>query len=122
LLSDFLEGIGASFKITAYEKTPSGAKKKSTKIEKVFNPGGKNFINLSLGGHNRSIIVIESCTSNLQITKVQDTSVKPHVELKTSLTQKGLDVTSYRSGKIIDIDTISYSGDTRKTTEIRIDK
>jgi hypothetical protein len=77
---------------------------------------------LSEGGITREIIRIENETPNCHILKVQDPTTNPPKKLSGATKRSGLDVSGFPSGQEIEVITMNYSGDTEKTTKIRLDK
>jgi hypothetical protein len=122
VITDFLQGIGGVFKISAYSLKKGRIDKKS-KIEKRINYGpGITPFDLSGGGIDREVIFIEACTSNLSITSVSDTHYRPARILKSATKKSGENISKYANNYEIDIEYMSYSGDTRIVTQIRLDK
>ncbi len=123
VFTDFIQGIGGQFVIDAYQVTSTGRKDNKTKISKTI-PYGSGIIpfDLSTGGITRELICIQSTSSNLYLLSVSDFNHKPTVELKHALTQKGENVGKFPNNYEIDIIYMSYSGDTKRVTQIRLDK
>lgn len=122
VFTDYIQGIGGSFKISAY-KSNNGRIDKKTKYEKIV-PYASGMIpfDLSTGGISRDVIMIENLTNNIYILGVRDTNVKPAIELKYATTKKGENISSLKNNYEIDIEYMSYSGDTKRVTPIRLDK
>jgi len=123
ILTDFIQGIGGSFTIEAYKLNAKGGIDKKSKIDMVI-PYGSGMLpfDLSAGGINREIIMIKPNSSNIYIQSVSDFNHKPTVEFKQALTKKGENVRSLPNNYEIDVIYMSYSGDTRRQTQIRLDK
>jgi len=123
VFTDFIQGIGGNFIIEAYALTHSGRIDKKSKIEKIIPYGsGITPFDLSSGGIKRELIKIKSLTSNVYIQSVSDFNHKPTIELRGALTNKGENISSLPDNYEIDIIYMSYSGDTRRQTQIRFDK
>jgi hypothetical protein len=122
ILTDFLQGIGGNIKMSAY-KSNSGRIDKKTKIEKIIPFGsGVTPFDLSAGDISRDIISIENISSNIYINSVRDLNHRPAHELKKALTKKGENISSFPDHYEIDIEYMAYSGDSKKVTQIRLDK
>jgi hypothetical protein len=123
VLSDFLQGIGGSFTIEAYKSLPHGGIDKKTKIEMVISSNsGMIPFDLSVGSITRDIIKIRSNTSNIFIQSVSDFHYRPAVEFKQAHKSKGEYIGNLPNNYEIDVIFMSYSGDTRKQIQIRLDR
>jgi hypothetical protein len=123
LLTDYLSGIGATLKLTAWDITPAGKRNKNSIHPYTFSPSaGVLPINLSIQDISRGKISIESITSNLIITDVRDGTRKPPIHYKDAATKKGQDVRIFPDEQEIEVEVISYSGDTRRVVTLRLDK
>jgi hypothetical protein len=119
ILTDFLQGVQAYIKVTAYKKTPSGKKSQRDKYEVIIPPGSALVpFNLSYNGIHREIIDIETVSVNTYIFDVMDPNHLVHKRLST----KNLDISSFPNEYQINIHTMHYSGDTVKVTPLRLDK
>jgi hypothetical protein len=123
ILTDFIQGIGGSFTIEAYKLTKNGRIDKKTKVEMVV-PYGSGMLpfDLSVGGITREVIMIKPNSSNIYIQSVSDFNHKPTVEFKQALTRKGENISGLPNNYEIDVIYMSYSGDTRRQTQIRLDR
>ena len=123
LVTDFLQGVNASIKITAYPKTSAGRLSNRNEYTKYFTPGsGLIPFDTRSGDVIRDIIRIESDSPNCSIVKVHDPNVLLNSSLDNAKKRSGLDITSYSSGFEIAVTAMSYSGDTKTVTRIRLDK
>jgi hypothetical protein len=123
VLTDFIQGIGGTFTIEAYKANANGGLDKKTKVEMVV-PYGSGMLpfDLSVGGITRDIIMVKSNTSNIYIQSVSDFNHKPTVDFKQALTKKGENISHLPNNYEIDIIYMAYSGDTRRQTQIRLDR
>ena len=122
LLTDFLQGVGSKFKITAYVKSARGAISHRNSYQKSIDPGNMKPFSVCDGGFVRDIIRVESLTPNCHVVEVYDPEVNPERPLPSARQHTGLDISGFPSGKKISVHTMSYSGDTRTVTTIRLDK
>jgi len=126
LLTDYLEGLNAQFKVTAYPATSAGRISRrsgaSTRSIDVFANGGTVPFNVNHGGTVRDFIYIEPIGQNCVITKVTNPTFNPPIPINAAKESRGLNISAFPHGQVIAVETISYSGDTRKITKIRIDK
>lgn len=123
IFTDFIQGISGSIIIEAYKLTDQGRIDKKSKIQKEIPYGsGKIPFDLSAGGMAREIIKIRPSTSNVYILSVSDFNRRPPVEFKHALTSKGENISHLDNNYEIEILYMSYSGDTRRQTQIRLDK
>lgn len=122
LLSDYFQGVDAVIHITAYQKTAAGRISSRNPYEKKIMPGGLKPFDLNHGGITREIIRIESGTPNCYIVNVTDPTVVPPRPLRDSLKRGGLDVSGFPDHQEIEILSMSYSGDTKGVTKVRLDK
>jgi hypothetical protein len=120
-LSDFLQGIGGVFRISAYKLVGNKIDKKS-KIH-LDIPYGSGLIpfNISAGGIRREIIKIESLTSNIICDNVSEAMVTPVQKINGAL-KNGGNIDYFPNTKQIEVEYMAYSGDTRQSTKIRIDR
>jgi hypothetical protein len=120
--TDFLQGIGGKFKIMAFS-VKNGKIDKKSKIEKIipFASGITSF-DVSSGGIQRDIILLEELTPNMLLTSVSDSHFKPSKSLKSALKRNGENISNLPNNYEIDVEYMAYSGDTRQLTQIRIDK
>ncbi|MCU5429942.1 hypothetical protein OCA13_20895 [Bacillus cereus] len=122
-ITDFLQGVSSNIKVTAHPKTAAGRPSNNNIHEGRFSvPSGLNPFNTTDGGTPRNIIRIDADSPNIHVLKVLDTSVNPALPLNDALTRSGLDISTYPSGKEIEIITMNYTGDTQKSITIRLDK
>lgn len=122
LLTDYLQGVEAYIKITAFQKTATGRISNRDSITKIFNLEGLKPFALNENGIQREIIRIESETPNCYILKVSDPNINPPMILNNATRQSGLDISSFGTSYNIAVETMNYSGDTKKLTIIRLDK
>lgn len=126
LLTDYLQGLNAQFKLTAYPATSAGRISKrsgaSTRSVNVFANGGTTPFNVNHGGVVRDFIHIEPIGQNCVITRVLNPSYNPPITINSAKESRGLNISAFPHGHIIAVETISYSGDTRQITKIRLDK
>jgi len=123
LLTDVLQGGASKLKVTAFHKSGAGNKSKKGKLEHSILPGGSvNSIKLKDGAATREIIVVEAETPNIYVLDVIDKSVNPSKSYREAIASRGLDVSVFSSGHKLYVKTCSYSGDTVKETEIRLDR
>ncbi|MBV9864853.1 MAG: hypothetical protein JO316_05855 [Abitibacteriaceae bacterium] len=123
LFTDYLQGVKAALKLTAYSKTATGRLSTSNKLERYINPGtGLNPVDLNEGRIARHFLRIEPETPNCHIISVTDPSVNPPKKLNDALKRSGLDISNFNSGQEIIVSSMSYSGDTAVETRIRLDK
>lgn len=123
ILTDYLQGIGGEVIITSYE-SKSGRIDRKTKFEKSIPFGsGLTPYDLSTGGIKRNIVTVKSGSSNVYINSVKDGNFKPAKDLKQMTTYAGQNVDTFPGPDYkIEIEYMSYGGDTRRVTEIRLDK
>lgn len=124
IFTDFLNGQGSSFKVISYTTTSVGKKSSRQSLEVDTTPRNDITIDMNQGGYQRNIISVQSATPNLYITRVFDDHKKPPEELPDAKRNRGLNVLKYdlARGYEIMIETMSYGGDSRKTTGITLKK
>ncbi len=123
ILTDYLQGVKAAIRLTAFSKTPTGRLSYKNPHVNIITPGtGLVPIDLSAGGIMGGIIKIEQETPNCYIIAVNDPSVNPPMKLSAALKNSGLDISGFNSGHEIEIISMSYSGDTTTHTKVRLDK
>ncbi len=121
LLTDYLQGVEAYIKITAFQKTATGRISNQGSVVKLFNLEGLKPFELNDNGIRREIIRIESETPNCYIINVTDPSINPPKLLRLATKQRGLDISDFPPGHEIAVETMNYSGDTKKYTKIKLD-
>lgn len=122
-LTDYLQGVGAQIKITAYQLTSAGRLSSRDIYEMPFSPGaGLTPFDCKAGGKIREIIKIESITPNCVVVNVTDPNVVPNGSLSDATKRGGLNISSFPPGYEIEVTSMNYSGDTKKVTRIRLDK
>lgn len=126
LLTDYLQGLNAQFRITAYPATSAGRISRrsgaNTQSKEVFANGNTFPFNVNHGGIVRDFIYIEPIGQNCVITKISNPSFNPPITINSAKESRGLNISAYPHGQLIAVETISYSGDTRQITKIRLDK
>jgi len=123
LLTDFLQGVGAVLRITAYQRTTAGrVSNRETYSARLSPTDGLTPFHLSHGGVAHDVIRIEADTPNLHVLDVLDRNVNPARKLNDATKRSGLDVSGFASGHRIVVETMSYSRDTMNSTTIRLDK
>jgi hypothetical protein len=120
--TDFLQGMGGTFRISAYKLNGAKIDKKSKIYMDIPYSTGLIPFNISAGGVKREIITIESLTSNLICYNVTEAMVTPIVKINGALTKKGGNISYFPVSKQIEIEYMAYSGDTRRSIKIRIDR
>lgn len=122
-VTDFLQGVASTVRITAHPKTAAGRPSGNNIYNAILSvPSGLNPFSTTNGGVTRNIIRIEADSPNIHVLKVLDNSVNPPKVLNEAITRSGLDISNYPSGKEIEVITMNYSGDTQKSITIRLDK
>jgi len=123
LLTDYLQGVESYFKVIAYQKTSAGRISNRDPYEKRISPGtGLKPFDVNNDRIVREFIRVEPESANCYVTKVIDPNINPPKELNDALKKGGLDISSLQSGYRIQVETMSYSGDTKNLTTIRLDK
>lgn len=124
LLTDYLQGANAEIAIRSYPSTAAGriANREHDIHSKVTPPGGLIPFNMSEDDKNRNFIRIESNSPNCYITKIYNNNVRPPASLNEASQARGLNVNSFSDEFTITVETMSYSGDTKKYSEIRVNK
>lgn len=123
-LTDYLQGVGARFRIFTHTKIPSTGRlsHRNAQMKSVSKSANLVPIDLNANGIRGEIIRIESETPNCFVVEVMDNSVNPPVRLAGATRSSGLDVSSFASGKEILVHCMSYSSDTKIVTTLRLDK
>lgn len=124
LLTDYLQGANAEIVIKSYPSTAAGriSKREIDTHIKETPPGGLIPFNMSEDTKNRSFLRIETNSPNCYITKVYNKKYNPPLVVNDALTAKGLNVSTYDDEFVLTVESISYSGDTLKTSEIKVNK
>ena len=121
-LTDFLQGIGGVLRISAYKLKGIKIDKKSKIHIDIHYGSGLIPFNISAGGIKREIISIESLTSNLICNNITEAMVTPIVKINGALSRNGGNIDYFPASKQIEVEYMAYSGDTRQSTKIRIDR
>ncbi len=125
ILTDYLQGIGALIKLVAYMPTSNRRPAREHNYELDIPPGGlRPFpINANHPPRRREIIRVVSGSPNLKILRVTDPTINPHRLLRDATTLNGFDLVDWLGGtsRVVNVNSMSYSGDTEKLTEVRLD-